>query len=109
MATLGPLSPYTRDVRVTVASQLTPSVQVEPMKPGPASRASGGGLNDMIMGWVKPAFYVEVPTLGTISIEPWGRPTKNYGYLATALVIGGALGGLWALWEIAQSVERRRR
>lgn len=96
-------------MRVVARNQLTSDVSYDPLaRSGPPSQS--GGLTTWVMREiVRPAFYLEgVPGLGTVAIEPYGKPTQNLG-LPVAIGVGLAAVGLAvAFWAVAQAVERRR-
>jgi hypothetical protein len=65
-----------------------------PMAFGPTGTvqpaADGGGSS--IMGFLQPAWDLDT-SLGTITLAPWGAPTRNYGPLVLALAaIAAGLG-----------------
>ena len=96
-------------MRVVARNQLTPDVSYDPLARRAPEPAGGSPITTALMQLVRPAFYIEgVPGVGTISLEPYGKPTQNLGLPVTIGVVAFGLGALYGFWRLAQVAERRR-
>jgi len=87
-------------VTVSIRSQLTPTLVVDPSSRG--DQGSGNAFGDAIMSLIRPAIYVDTPA-GRVTAAPWGEPTRNY---LPALIVAGGI-GVFAVLGFAYVLGRR--
>jgi hypothetical protein len=94
--------------KVVIKSQITPDVAYVPGAPGePAKieRKPGffAGLGEQILKLAKFSAEIQTPA-GTVTMEPYGKPTENY--VPVVAVVGAVGAGVvgWLMWRGAKSL-----
>lgn len=93
---------------VTVRSNVTPDVEVDPFAPAPEPgpggapgsqvSSAGGGIGGLLLGLLQPAVYLDTPA-GTIPVEPWGKPDNTRAVLVGVAATAATAGLLWLAWR----------
>lgn len=90
---------------ITFASQVSPTVVVDPHQQSPRTpaQAAQAGGGEALLRFIKPAMRLDT-SFGPMTIAPWGEPRANYFW---PIVILGGLAAAVAGGLIVRGLRRR--